>query len=151
MQLQSKLRNMEESVMAAQQQSESTLELHDEDARALSPAATPQVTRFHLTVPHPVTPGMKSPISPRITSPLAGKGESLYQASKTAILQKRVDELESALTDADSEMKNVVHTIESSQEEIAELQGEREDASKQMRALQAEIQAEKSRAAQWMS
>ena len=51
--------------------------------------------------------------------------ENLFEASKTATLERRVKELEAALVDADSQMQSVVQRINSSQFEIAELQGER--------------------------
>ena len=120
--MQANLKGLEEAVMSAQQQSESTLDQHDDLARQLAPSSTPQVQRLRLTIPGPEVTGQRSAlrISPRIAvSP------SVYEASKTAVLQERVDELERALAGADEEMKGVVEKIESSQYEIAELQGER--------------------------
>jgi len=125
--MQAKLRAMEESVIAAQQQSETTLDEHDETARSLAYSSTPQVQRLQLTIPGTTVGGSRSPslISPRIEQTSSGRAESLFENSKTAVLQNRVNDLEQALADADVEMKAVVSKIELSQYEIAELQGER--------------------------
>jgi len=125
--MQSKLKTMEESVIAAQQQSETTLDEHDETARSLSYSSTPQVQRLQLSIPGSAVTSSRSPslISPRIEQTSSGRAESLFENSKTSILQRRVNDLEQALADADVEMKAVVSKIETSQYEIAELQGER--------------------------
>lgn len=154
-QMQSRLRGLEEGVLAAQQQSERSLSAHEEDAKQLVSTSTPQVQRLKMTIPTSpnLSNNLKSPIgplftakSPRIGATSSGPAESLYEATKTAELQARVRELEAALADADKEMKGVVTRIESSQYEIAELQSERDSATRQMKKLQSEIEGEKQRA-----
>lgn len=131
-QMQSRLRAMEESVLAAQQQSECTLTTHEEEAKRMEDsAASPQLHRLRITVP---APGSRSPQplfsagkSPRLGTGAGngGRAETLMEASKTRELEEKVAELESALREADSEMQGVVQRIEKSTFEIAELQSER--------------------------
>ena len=50
---------------------------------------------------------------------------SLAEATKTESLEKRVEELERALRDADHEMEEVVGRMNTAQMEVADLQFER--------------------------
>jgi prefoldin subunit 5 len=68
---------------------------------------------------------------------------SLAEATKTESLEKRVEELEKALRDADHEMEEVVGRMNLAQMEVADLQFERDEAMRQTRKLQAEIVAER--------
>lgn len=159
--LQSRLKGLEEAVSAAQQQSEMNLSLHEEEARALS-VTSPQLHRLQIPASvgnivgppssisqtSTITSVLKSPLglgkmSTRYPTPSRGKAESLMEASKTTMLQKRVRELEQCVTDADIEMKMIVSRIEHSQGEIAQLQGEKDEVARQLRRLQKEIYREK--------
>ncbi|KAF1356903.1 hypothetical protein BDV97DRAFT_20892 [Delphinella strobiligena] len=154
--MQSRLKNMEDNVMQAQQQSEAAFVDHEEDAKRLDEANSPQLSRLHAEFPAMKTPspmlaqGMFAK-SPKLAQNGSSTAENLFEATKTATLERRVRELEAALSDADSEMKEVVERINNSQYEIAELQGERDDAQKRMRKLQREIADEKEKASQLMS
>lgn len=159
--MQSRLKDMEDNVMQAQQQSEAAFVGHEEDAKRLDEANSPQLARLHTELPWSHSPAMKtlSPMlahglfakSPKLAQDGSSTAENLFEATKTATLERRVRELEAALSDADSEMKEVVERINSSQYEIAELQGERDDAQKRMRRLQREIADEKEKTSQLMS
>jgi prefoldin subunit 5 len=50
---------------------------------------------------------------------------SFAEATKTELLEKRVEELEKALRDADHEMEEVVGRMNTAQIEVADLQFER--------------------------
>lgn len=127
--MQSRLRTMEENVVAAQQQSELTLGNHEEEAKHIDDANSPKLQRLDVTNKTMASSLQASPLfgakSPRIGTTSSGMAENLFEASKTATLERRVKELEAALLDADAEMQGVVQRINSSQFEIAELQGER--------------------------
>ena len=142
--MQSRLRAMEESVLAAQQQSETTLDRHEAEAQRLEASCkSPQLQRLRSSntsnqnIPAPSNvhtggsnlrspnPSLFSGKSPKLGTTASGRAETLFEASKTAVLERRVRELEAALADADTEMKSVVQRIETSQYEIAELQGQR--------------------------
>lgn len=158
--MQSRLKEMEDNVMQAQHQSEQALGTHEESAKMLNECNSPLLSRFHGGVPgnqrHSLLP--KSPIpgqgklgkSPVPTQGGTGQGESLFEATKTAVLERKVKELEAALVDADSEMREVVERINASQYEIAALQSERDEANRLMRSLQRDIAAEREKTVQLM-
>jgi hypothetical protein len=172
--MQSRLKMMEDNVVAAQQLSEMALVDHEEEAKQIDEANSPKLQRLNVAgKPGVVASLHTSPLfgvkSPKIgVASGGGMAENLFEASKTATLERRVKELEAALVDADSEMQSVVQRINSSQFAIAELQGERyvsshrvipkkqkqktkadwmnrDEAHRQMRRLQASISDEKQR------
>ena len=61
-------------------------------------------------------------------------------------LKQRVVELEAALAEADREMEEVVGRMNVAQIEVMELQNEREEAVRETKRLQRQIEAEKKRA-----
>lgn len=151
--MQSRLKKMEDGVVEAQQHSETALGSHEQEAKQIDDANSPQLARlqagFASSAKHVASPIFASK-SPRIgssKSPRIGHsgtpGETLFEHSKTATLERRVKELEAALSEADSEMKDVVERINISQYEIAALQGERDEAQMSMRRLQSQISDEK--------
>lgn len=148
--MQSRLKMMEDNVVAAQQLSELALVDHEEEAKQIDDANSPKLQRLNVTGKTAASSLQASPLfgakSPRIGTTSGSMAENLFEASKTATLERRVKELEAALVDADSQMQSVVQRINSSQFEIAELQGERDEAQRQMRRLQASISAEKQKA-----
>ena len=158
--MQSRLKEMEDNVTQAQQMSETALGTHEEDAKRLDEANSPHLAR-HVTFPSSQrpSPNFKSPLmaqgfftkSPKIGQGGAPTSETLFEATKTSVLEKRVRELEAALSDADGEMREVVERINNSQYEIAELQGERDDSQKMMRRLRKDIAFERERTGQLMS
>ncbi|KEQ72132.1 hypothetical protein M436DRAFT_11257, partial [Aureobasidium namibiae CBS 147.97] len=127
--MQSRLKLMEDNVVAAQQLSELALVNHEEEAKQIDDANSPKLQRLNVAGKTAASSLQASPLfgvkSPRIGTTSGSMAENLFEASKTATLERRVKELEAALVDADSEMQSVVQRINSSQFEIAELQGER--------------------------
>jgi hypothetical protein len=55
----------------------------------------------------------------------SGPAMTMAEATKTELLEKRVEELERALRDADREMEEVVGRMNFAQIEVADLQFER--------------------------
>ncbi|KAI5205397.1 hypothetical protein E4T39_02983 [Aureobasidium subglaciale] len=127
--MQSRLKLMEDNVVAAQQLSELALVNHEEEAKQIDDANSPKLQRLNVSGKTAASSVQASPLfgvkSPKIGTSSGGMAENLFEASKTATLERRVKELEAALVEADSEMQSVVQRINSSQYEIAELQGER--------------------------
>jgi chromosome segregation ATPase len=127
--MQSRLKLMEDNVVAAQQLSELALVNHEEEAKQIDDANSPKLQRLNVAGKTAVSSLQASPLfgvkSPKIGTTSGSMAENLFEASKTATLERRVKELEAALIEADSEMQSVVQRINSSQFEIAELQGER--------------------------
>lgn len=144
--MQSRLKKMEDSVVEAQQHSETALGGHEEEAKQIDEANSPQLSRlqtgFAGSAKHSPSLPLFAAKSPRIGH-VPTPGETLFEHSKTAVLERRVKELELALSDADGEMKDVVERINISQYEIAALQGERDEAQMRMRRLQSQISDEK--------
>jgi hypothetical protein len=167
-QMQRKLRELEDKLMAAQQHSEETVNIHEAEAKQIEDAHNNQLQRTTGTMLSPRTPlfAMRSPKLDRTTS---GVGISIGEATKTGALELRVQELEKALTDADKEMGEVVSRMNMAQMEVAELQSERygwtrspsvcqlanaeyrDEAMMRTRKLQTEIADERSKVQQLMS
>ena len=63
--------------------------------------------------------------SPRLDKTTSGQGMSMNEALRTQFLEKRVTELEGALGDADKEMEEVVSRMNLAQIEVMELQSAR--------------------------
>lgn len=129
-QMQSKLRELEEKLMAAQQHSEDMVHTHEDEVRQMDESVGRQLQRGNPSLlsvnalPSPVSTvfAMKSP---RLHQTSSGVGLSIVEATKTGALEKRVGELEKALAEADSEMGEVVSRMNKAQMEVAELQSER--------------------------
>lgn len=124
--LERRLKEKEDKVMAAQQASEDALLLHEEEVKALTESQRSQLHRVRNGLVSPSMP--KSPLflkSPRLDKTSSGPNMSMAEATKTESLQKKVSELEKALSDADREMSEVVGRMNMAQFEVAELQGER--------------------------
>ena len=130
--LQSRLKKLEDTVLVAQQQSETAVMKHEEEIRLLKEAHNAQLQRVKSGLRTPTMFSPKSPMSPLFASrspkldrTSSGVGMPLNQAMKTEWLEKKVKELESALGDADKEMEEVVGMMNMAQIEVAELQMER--------------------------
>lgn len=155
--LETKLRYLEDTVTAAQQQSETAVMRHEDEIRILKETHNAQLQRLR-SFGHrsPTSPGasnkrgltpLVSPIfaqrSPRLDKTTSGPGMRLDQALKTEHLERKVAELEAALENADQEMQQVVGRMNTAQIEVMELQTERDEALKQTKKLQAAIMAER--------
>ena len=136
--LQNRLRKLEETVTLAQTQSETAVMKHEEEIRVLTASHNAQLLRakagLRASTPLSPTKTPKSPLtpmlanggkSPRLDKTSSGPGMALSQALKTEYLENKVGELESALSEADKEMQQVVQRMNSAQIEVADLQTER--------------------------
>ncbi|KAH6860631.1 hypothetical protein BKA58DRAFT_36979 [Alternaria rosae] len=149
-QLEKRLKAAEDKVMLAQQSSEDAVARHEDEVQAIKESHTNHLRRVKsgLLSPSAFSPRLpSSPVfsqrSPRLDVTSSGPAMSLAEATKTESLEKRVEELERALRDADHEMEEVVGRMNTAQMEVADLQFERDEAMRQTRKLQAEIVAER--------
>ncbi|EME49955.1 hypothetical protein DOTSEDRAFT_68690 [Dothistroma septosporum NZE10] len=146
--MQRRLAGMEDSVLAAQQHSETTLANHDAEVRRIEDASSPHLQRLRISIPEPSKLGPASPLlkkSPKLGSKKLSE-TSLLEMSRTQMLERKVKELEGLLREAEEDVQVVVQRVNSSQMEVAELQTERDAALTQMRKLQALVSEERERA-----
>ena len=156
--MQGRLKELEDKLVNAQQHSEETYAQHEEEVRNLKDAHNNQLQRMKSTglklrtnsafgSPRISNPPTMSPIfqsrSPRLTKTTSGIGKSLDEALRTQYLENRVAELERALSEADSEMEEVVSKMNLAQIEVMELQSARDDAMRQTRKLQSDMESER--------
>ncbi|OCK87276.1 uncharacterized protein K441DRAFT_623404 [Cenococcum geophilum 1.58] len=156
--LERKLKAAEDRVMSAQQSSEEAVSKHEEEVRFLKESHNNQLRRAKpgLLTPTKFSPTAPlSPLfavrSPRLDSTTSGPGMTMAEATRTELLEKRVEDLEKALSEADREMEEVVSRMNLAQIEVAELQTERDEAMRQTRKLQADIIAEREKVKGLMS
>jgi chromosome segregation ATPase len=153
--MQSKLKSLEDQLMAAQQASEETIARHEDEIREIKESHNTHLQRMKdgMRSPRLFTP--KTPMSPmftnatkapRILTTTSGKAMSVSEDSKMEFLRQRVRELEAALAEADSEMEEVVGRMNIAQIEVMELQNEREEAVRETKRLQKKIEEERVRA-----
>ncbi|KAF2189453.1 hypothetical protein K469DRAFT_747542 [Zopfia rhizophila CBS 207.26] len=148
--LERRLKAAEDKVMIAQQSSEEAIARHEEEVQTLKESHNNHLHRVKsgLLSPSAFSPKMpSSPVfaqkSPRLDKTTSGPAMSMAEATKTELLEKRVEELEKALRDADREMEEVVGRMNMAQIEVADLQYERDEAMRETRKLQADILAER--------
>ena len=156
--MQKRLAGMEDSVLAAQQHSETTLGNHEAEVRRIEEATSPQLQRLAIDIPADARKlAPRSPLlsvkSPRLSSAKTKLGAglrladtSLLEASRTQMLERKVKELEGLLREAEQDVQEVVQRVQKSQMEVADLQMERDAALIQMRKLQHLIVEERGRA-----
>lgn len=134
--MQRKLKNLEDKLMQAQHESEEAFAEHEEEVREIKESHNMQLQRLKngLRTPTVFSSPKTSPISPivmfgvrspRLDKTTSGVGMSLDEALRTEFLEKRVQELERALGDADQEMEEVVGRMNQAQIEVMELQSAR--------------------------
>jgi chromosome segregation ATPase len=158
--MQGKLKGLEEEVMRAQNVSEDRVARHEDDMRNLKSAHSGSLLRLQPISPRafgpkaPLSPLLSPLFSPNSTSPrfsprldrtTTGSAKNLGAESEVMILRGRVKELEEALAEAEREMENVVGRMNGAQIEVGVLLGQREEAVRETRRLQAEIEREKMR------
>ncbi|KAG9245027.1 hypothetical protein BJ878DRAFT_420094 [Calycina marina] len=152
MMMQSKLKSLEDQLLAAQHSSEESIIRHEEEVRGLKESHNDQLHRVKDGMRSPRLFAPKTPLSPmfantgkspRIVSTTSGPAMSVSEDSKMAFLKQRVTELESALSEADKEMEEVVGRMNIAQIEVMELQNEREEAVRETRRLQKAIEEER--------
>ncbi|KAH7388729.1 hypothetical protein BKA66DRAFT_460619 [Pyrenochaeta sp. MPI-SDFR-AT-0127] len=130
--LERRLKTAEDKVMLAQQSSEEAVARHEGEVQAIRESNTSHLRRVKsgLLSPSAFSPKMPtSPVfaqrSPRLEMTTTGPAMTFAEATKTELLEKRVEELEKALRDADREMEEVVGRMNFAQIEVADLQFER--------------------------
>lgn len=135
--MQGRLKSLEDKLMNAQQHSEEAFAQHEEEVRELRDSQNLQLqrlknglrqpSRFSSRETSPISPSiaMFGSRSPRLDRTTSGIGMSLDEALRTEFLEKRVQELEKALGEADQEMEEVVGKMNQAQIEVMELQSAR--------------------------
>ena len=158
--MQKRLTMLEDSVLAAQLHSETTLGNHEAEVRRMEEASSPALQRLRISIPaesKKLAPG--SPLlskSPKLGSTL-GTGSkkmsetSLLEMSRTQVLERKVKEMERLLREAEEDLQNVVQRVNQSQLEVNELQTERDAALSQMHKLKGMIVEEREKAERLMS
>ncbi|KAF8440145.1 hypothetical protein BGX38DRAFT_1273200 [Terfezia claveryi] len=156
--LQGRLKQLEEKVLSAQQETEDAIHNHEEEIQLLQLNHSAQLTRLKATLIQPPEPrSPKMPLTPLLKSPRlewvgkvgASSNDNLGNSSeRLEFLEKKVVELERALADADREMEEVVNKMSMAQIEVMELTSQRDEAARQTRKLQADIALEKAKYAQ---
>ncbi|KAJ8116736.1 hypothetical protein OPT61_g1911 [Boeremia exigua] len=148
--LERRLKTAEDKVMLAQQSSEEAIAKHEVEVQALKESHSSQLRRAKSGLLSPSAFSPKTPSSPvfaqrspRLDMTTSGPAMTMAEATKTELLEKRVEELEKALRDADREMEEVVSRMNIAQIEVAELQFEKDEALRQTRKLQADVLAER--------
>ena len=162
--MQKRLGDLEDSVLAAAAHSETTLSTHEGEVRRIEEAASPRLQRLEVSFPDPTklspatanntpgsSPAMLSTGFPRLPSSdkrLASisAAASLQEVSKTQDLEREVREMEFMLREAAAEMQRVVQRVHRGQDEVAELTGERDRAVSEMRRLKGLIADEERKA-----
>lgn len=130
-QLQNRLRELEERLVAAQQQSEEEMAKHEEEITRIKENHRAQLLRLNNGSKSPVMLSPRPPNSPfgarspRLDKTTSGDGIPLDEAVQRENLEKRVKELEKALRDADFEMEEVISRMNRAQIDVAELQSDR--------------------------
>ncbi|CAG8887157.1 unnamed protein product [Penicillium egyptiacum] len=147
--LQNHMRELEEVLLVAQNHSEEEMGKHEDEIRLLKESQHAQLTRMmnggRNTVglsPRPPNAPFDSR-SPRLDQTTSGEGVPLTVVVQSEVLERRVKDLEKLLRDADMEMEQVVGRMNRTQIDVAQLQTDRDDALRQTRQLQTEIQAER--------
>lgn len=156
--LQAKLRKLEDSISAAQTQSETAVMKHEEEIRVLKASHNAQLMRALSTSKKSnsnlLTPTAKSPLSPmfanskkspRIDKTTSGPGMALHEALRTEYLENKVTDLEHTLADTEAEISKIVGKMNEAQVNVADLEAERDEALRMTRKLEAEVQSERER------
>lgn len=130
--MQSKLKQLEDTLMVAQSHSEEEVSKHEDELRTLQESHNAQLLRAKNGIrspvplsPHPGASPFSATRSPRLDKTSTGDGIPLNEAIKTVNLEAKVKELEKALRDADMGMEEVVERMNRAQIEVAELQTDR--------------------------
>jgi chromosome segregation ATPase len=130
--LERRLKSAEDKVVNAQQSSEEAITRHEQEVQALKEGHNSHLRRGKAGLLSPSSFSPQTPTSPvfaqrspRLDRTTSGPAMSMSEATKTEVLEKRVEELEKALRDADHEMEEVVGRMNMAQMEVADLQYER--------------------------
>lgn len=162
--IQSRLRTLEEQLIAAQTANEERINAHEDEIATLKESHNTQLQRLRdasgglrsprlfpvKSSPSPLlSPGLKSPrfltspTRPSIRRTSTAPSEADADGAEVETLKTRVKELEMALAAADADMQDVVGRMSAAQIEVLQLQEEREEAVRQTRRLQRQLEQEK--------
>ncbi|KAI9371407.1 hypothetical protein BJX61DRAFT_30187 [Aspergillus egyptiacus] len=147
--MQTRLKELEDALLAAQQHAEDEMSRHEDEVRQLQESHNAQLLRMKNGSRSPAALSPVPPSSPFITrSPKldktsSGEGVPLNHVVKSEALDQRVKELEKLLRQADREMGEVVSRMNRAQIDVAELQSARDEALRETRRLQAAILTER--------
>ncbi|CAI4216227.1 unnamed protein product [Parascedosporium putredinis] len=154
--LQNRLKLLEEQLVAAQTASEDRVARHEAEISSIKEAHNTQLRRMAsspLASPNPLrSPALRpssrallsplpSPMFPR--SPRQPPTKTLEDEAEVARLRDRVAELEMAVAESDRDMQDVVAKMSSAQMEVMTLQEERDQAVRQSKKLQQQLDEEK--------
>ncbi|PKS06389.1 hypothetical protein jhhlp_007137 [Lomentospora prolificans] len=154
--LQNRLKTLEDQLVAAQTASEDRVARHEAEIASIKEAHNAQlrrVTASPLASPNPLrSPNLRpssrsrlsplpSPMFPR--SPRMPPTKTLDDDAEVSRLRDRVAELETAIAESDRDMQDVIAKMSSAQIEVMALQEERDQAVRQTKKLQQELDAEK--------
>ncbi|PHH51600.1 hypothetical protein CFIMG_008619RA00001 [Ceratocystis fimbriata CBS 114723] len=169
-QLQEKLRVMEEQLNAAQTATDERIAIYEEEIASLRMAQSSQLQRIGspisgggLRSPGMRSPGLRSPFltgaPDRAASPLTSpmfprsprsprmvNSKSFEDEAERTRLRNRVQELEKALSEAETEMQNIVGKISEAQIQVLTLQEERDAALRETRKVQRALEEEMAQA-----
>jgi septal ring factor EnvC (AmiA/AmiB activator)/predicted nucleic acid-binding Zn-ribbon protein len=127
--LEQRLKAAEDRVMLAQQTSEDAIIKHEGEVQAIKDSQGNHLRRVRSGLLSPLNLSPKLPPSPlfaqrspRLGHTTSGPAMSMAEATRTELLEKRVEELEKALRDTDHEMEEVVSRMNMAQIEVADLQ-----------------------------
>jgi chromosome segregation ATPase len=150
--MQRRLKNMEDQLVTAQQHTEESVALHEEEVRDLKDSHNTQLQRMKSGVKISAanqTKNSLSPLfmgrSPKLDQTTSGESMSMTDITRTEELESRVKDLEKALGVADKEMEEVVGRMNKAQIEVMELQSARDEAMRATRRLHGAIGQEKAR------
>jgi hypothetical protein len=160
------MKELEEVLLIAQQNSEEEMSKHEDEIRLLKESQNAQLTRMKNGGRTPVSLSPRPPSAPfdvrtpRLDQTTSGEGIPLVEVVQAELLEKRVKALEKLLRDADMEMEQVLARMNRTQLDVAQLQTDRyveplismishtnpshrDDALRQTSQLQTEIEAER--------
>ena len=128
--LQNRLKDLEERLVMAQQQSEEEMAKHEEEVAKLKECHNEHIHRLRYGSRYPVTLAqekLRQQQPPRfsLTNAHGEKAIGLNEAVHVENLEKKVKDLEKALRNADLEMEEVVNRMNRAQIDVAELQADR--------------------------
>jgi hypothetical protein len=129
--LQNRMKELEDVLLIAQQNSEEEMGKHEEEVRLLRESQNAQLTRMKNggrnlvgLSPKPSNTPFDAR-SPRLDQTSSGQGVPLTDVVQAEVLERRVKDLEKLLRDADMEMEEVVGRMNRTQVDVAQLQTDR--------------------------
>ncbi|KAJ5226839.1 uncharacterized protein N7469_006845 [Penicillium citrinum] len=147
--LQSRMKELEDVLLYAQQYSEEEMSKHEEEIRLMKESQNAQLIRMKTGSRTPVALSPRpqnAPFSsrtPRLDQTTSGTGVPLAEVIQAETLEKHIKGLERLLREADMEMEEAVGRMNHAQVDVAQLQSDRDEALRETRRLQAEIQTER--------